>query len=155
MTIHSLFNFFTGAPHLFWTILLTCFTVSCVRHTLIKRWGVAICYHGLLCLLFGVLALGGGGVQNSDYRDLKILRQLEKDNQLAEAEKQPHAYNLYSAFGFLFDNLDAFQAYIAQHDPGVDRLEAVFIGWLLASVCDLAFAIACLLRYLLRRLFQT
>ena len=148
MTIHSLINFFTGTSHLFWITFVACSTVSLMRRLLIKRWWVAACYYGVLfCLIFG-LQLGNAGVLNEDYGYLETFRQIERNNQVADAENNSKDVHVRWMIG-TFQSSEEFKQYIQQLDMNYG-LAALFVGWLFAFIGDLAFAIA----YLLRRLFK-
>ncbi|MEH0001989.1 MAG: hypothetical protein V6Z78_00210 [Holosporaceae bacterium] len=126
---------------------MTCMVVFLIRERWIKRWWVSICYHGILFLILVPIGVGYGGVQNTAYHDLEVFRQLEKNNQVAEARKDPAHYKISGSLALDFETSDAFHDYIRHtYDSQADKLFAIIIGWLVALMCDLVIAIVCLLR---------
>lgn len=162
MTIHSLGNFFTGAPHLFWITFVACFTVSLIRRLLIKRWWVAACTHLILLTVLLCLISFHSPVHiyryNSDcttqdlYAQLDFFKQLEQTNQLTQAKQNAKQYDDTTYVTLTeFENSQDLQTYIQQLNTHEEKADKLFKGWLVALMCDLIIAIACLLRRLFKR----
>lgn len=157
MTIHSLFNFFTGASHLLWITFVACFTVSLIRRLLIKRWWVAACTHLILlivilrCLPVDIYRYNSDCTKPDLYAQLDFFKQLEQTNQLAQAKQNATQYDDTTYVTLTeFETSQDLQNYIQQLNTHEEKADKLFKGWFVALMCDLATAIA----YLLRRLFK-
>ena len=91
--------------------------------------------------------MGNAGVQNDDYADLEIFRQLEKNNQIAEAKNDPQYQHLKPVL-YKFNSSKAFEQSLQRYGDVGDGLLLLLISWLGAFICDLVFTLACLLRRL-------
>ncbi|MGB1230370.1 MAG: hypothetical protein ACPG7U_04320 [Holosporaceae bacterium] len=116
-----------------------------IRESWIKRWWVAACYYVIPSCMLLALLLGHAGIQKNDYAYLDVFRQLERNNQTAEAKNDPQYQHLKPVL-HKFKSSKEFARYLKPYDRAGDWLLALFLSWVGAFIFDLVFAIACLLR---------
>ena len=150
MIIKLLFVLLITNPLLFLFTCFTCMTVFLMRRRWIKRWWVAACYYGIpSCLLFSCLIVHND-IQKKDYTYLEVFRQLERNNKVEEAKNDPQYQHLKPVL-HKFNSSKAFAEYLLRYGDVGDGLLLLLISWLGAFCFDLFFAIAYLLRRLLKR----
>lgn len=126
-----MFNILSSSSDLFILTLLF-FIVFMVLRRLLKNKVLVCLYHVLLfCVLF-IFAWAGGGVQNDGYSELHAL---EKRYSLELAERNKHDSTLQNEIKDL-------KEYLKSNDVTVDKIEAVFIAWLLAFIAEISMLIA-------------
>lgn len=132
-----MFNMFFCRPDLFLLSLASCFFIfmisQCIRRPFFK-----ILFHIFICISLLIAAIGGGGVQNDGYERLEKFIELEQNNQLDEAKKNPQYGSMLQIDLKEFKNSDEFRKYLQEHDRNVDRAEAIAVGYLYALVAQIS-----------------
>jgi hypothetical protein len=134
-----MFNALMSTPTVFFLSLLSFFILFTVRRLFIKRPIYIFLYHAALFFVLFIAAIGGGSVQNDNYKNLEIYTSLEKNNQLEDARINPQKYDSLSHIDLEeFANSAEFRAYLHKLDGIVDKAEAIFIGWIFVFMTEFA-----------------
>ena len=150
--MYSIFNALLSVYSLFVLSLCAFFGIFTIRQLLINRTIFIFLYHIFFALYLFFTAITGGGVQNDGYKRLEIFIMLEKNNQLADAKKNPEKYNRMLQIDLKeFKNSIEFRNYLEEYDCGIDRSEAICIGWIYAFLTEISLLLITLLRWLLHR----
>ena len=140
-----MFNIFFAGNLLLLTVFAF-FILFTIRHLLIKSRKFIFLYHLILFLLLFVIGIGGGGAQNDGYARLEQFIALEKKNELELARKNPQSYDsMFQIDLRQFKNSNEFIDYLKDSDTLLDKLEAIFVGWLLVFLAEIAIIIVQLL----------
>ena len=126
-----MFNILQSSSDLFILTLLF-FTAFLVLRFLLRNKVFICLYHTLLfCGLF-LFAWAGGSVQNDGYYEL---RELEKKHKAQLAERKSYDPKLMHEIAEL-------RKYLIRNDATVDKIESVFIAWLLAFFVEISMLLA-------------
>lgn len=129
--------------------LYSFFALFTFRHLLTKRKSSIFGYHIILFCTFFFTVVVGGSVQNDGYARLGKFIELEKNHKLNDAKQNPQNDDSMLAIDLHeFKNSDEFRAYLKKHDHDIDKSEAIFIGWLLVLLSDIAMMCVCILQYI-------
>jgi hypothetical protein len=124
------------------------FVIFFTIRLLIKRKVRIGLYHLVLFFIFSVFIIGGAGVQNQGYSNLEKFILLENNNELELARQNLENYpTTFQSHLMQFINAEEFRAYLSYHDMRLDKLEAIFVGWLFVLLADLSMLIVKMLRY--------
>lgn len=106
------------------------------RYLYIKKTLLILLYHIVLFSLFLMAIIGQGGVQNEEEHYLEKFIELEKNNKLDEAKKNPENSDL-PEYLLKFENSDAFKTHLQKYDHQLLQTIAISIGWFLVLICDI------------------
>lgn len=151
-----MFNTLYLIHQLFYVTLISFFIIFTIRQLFIKRKNFIFLYHISLLLILFIASIGGGGVQNDDYKRLEKFILLEQNNELEQAKTNPQNYDSMLRIDLQqFKNSREFKEFIKSRDNDVDIAEALFIGWLFALIADISIAMVLVLRYISHKIRQS
>lgn len=147
-----MFNALMDMHRLFFLMLLAFFIIFTVRQIFIKRKIFVILYHVSLCCVLFFAIVAGSGVQNRDYDMLQRFIALEQANVLEQARQDPENYDReLASYLYEFKNSAAFRDSLKYHDIRIDKLEAVFIGWVFGLIAELSMLCVLLINTICNR----
>ncbi len=134
-----MFNILLSIESLFILSLYSFLIILTTRGLFIHKIKYRILYYGILFIILFIAAIGGGGVQNDGYRQLEEFEKLEQANKLAYAKNNLHDYDpMLQSYLTEFKNSKQFREYLQSHNPGVDKAEAISVGFIFAILAEIS-----------------
>lgn len=134
-----MFNLLLSTNTLFLISLVSFFIIFTIRRLLIKKTLFIFLYHISLFFILFIGSIGGGSAQNDGYERLKQFITLEQNNELELAIEHPENYNSMLIIDIKeFKNSNNFKDYLQKKDIFIDRLEAIFLGWVFVFLTEIS-----------------
>lgn len=147
-----MFNLLLSIESLFALSLCAFIIILTIRKLFIHKIKYRILYYGILFIILFIAAIGGGGVQNDGYKQLKEFEKLEQTNKLAYAKKNLHEYDsMLQSYLIEFESSKQFKEYLQSHDSAVDKAEAISVGFIFAIIAEISTVVVWLLLLLLNK----
>jgi hypothetical protein len=114
-----------------WLMFVTFFVYFTYQNLIQKNKLLVLLPHIMFCGLF-ISMLAGAGVQNDSYDRLNTFINLEKISKLNIVKNNPQNYDKMLVIDVNeFSNSTEFKNYIAKYDIFLNKLEFIFLGYLL------------------------
>ena len=148
-----LFNMLLSSNELSLLMWLSFFVFFTIRQLCIRRRIFILAYHLCLFFILFIASVIGGSVQNDAFKRLDAFILLEKSNELALARNNLQNYDSMLQIDLEeFNNSEEFRDYLRRHDVGIDRAEAISIGWLFVLLSEISLIFVQMLCYIWNRI---
>lgn len=133
--------------------LFSFFIILTIRNLFLRRVIPILLYYTFLGLIFFVLALGRGGVENEELDNLEKFIWLEKNNQIEEVKNnQKPSDNILNSYLDEFKTSEEFKNYIKplHNRPPIE--EDLLIAWFLVCLVEISNLFTRLMFYIFNKI---